>query len=102
VADRNNQRIQIFDLDGNFITQWTHLGSPYGLWITDDDRLYIADGVFERVWIVNAETGDLLDTIEYTRDIHWVAVDDDDNVYAASNQSHYLRKYSRTAASAMP
>lgn len=97
VADRNNARIQIFDLEGNFLEQWTHLGSPYALWLTDDDRLYIADGVTERVWIVDASDGSLLETIEGTKDIHWVAVDADDNVYAASNQSHYLRKYTRTA-----
>ena len=77
--------------------QWTHLGSPYALWLTPDDRLYIADGVTERVWIVNAEDGALQETIENTKDIHWVAVDQDENVYAASNQSHYLRKYSRAA-----
>lgn len=93
VADRENARVQIFDLDGNFMGQWTHLGSPYALFITDDDRLYVADGVNRKVWIADADDGNLLTTIEDTPDIHWVAVDGAGNVYAASNRSRYLRKY---------
>ena len=31
VADRENERIQIFDLDGEFMEQWTHLQRPAGL-----------------------------------------------------------------------
>ncbi|WP_417460016.1 peptidyl-alpha-hydroxyglycine alpha-amidating lyase family protein [Kordiimonas sp.] len=31
VADRENQRIQLFDLEGNFKKEWTGIGYPYGL-----------------------------------------------------------------------
>ena len=31
VGDRENARIQIFDTDGRFLTQWTGIGYPYGL-----------------------------------------------------------------------
>jgi len=34
VGDRENNRIQLFDTDGNFITQWTHVGAPWALCIT--------------------------------------------------------------------
>jgi DNA-binding beta-propeller fold protein YncE len=95
VADRNNARVQIFDLEGNFLEMWTHLGSPYALFLTDDDQLFIADGVNAKVWIADASDGTLLGTIEGTEGIHWVAVDPTGNVYAASNRSQYLRKYSK-------
>jgi DNA-binding beta-propeller fold protein YncE len=95
VADRDNARIQLFDLDGNFIEQWTHLGSPNALTITGDDRLYVSDDIMERIWIVDAATGDLLGTIEKTPSPHWVTADQEGNVYVSSNQFHYLRKYSR-------
>jgi sugar lactone lactonase YvrE len=93
VADRDNARIQIFDLDGNFLGQWTHLGSPYSVFITDDDIVYIGDGVNSKVWIARASDGKLLRTIEDTPGVHWVAVDPTGNVYVASNRSQYLRKY---------
>jgi DNA-binding beta-propeller fold protein YncE len=44
VGDRENNRIQIFDPDGKLLTQWTHLGSPWGLYLTPDETLYMADG----------------------------------------------------------
>ncbi len=34
VGDRENNRIQVFDADGNFITQWTNVGAPWALCIT--------------------------------------------------------------------
>lgn len=34
VGDRENNRIQVFDTDGNFITQWTNVGAPWALCIT--------------------------------------------------------------------
>jgi streptogramin lyase len=98
VADRNGGRIHLFDLEGTPIAIWTHLGNPYALSLTDDDKLYVSDGIAERIWIANAETGDLLGTIEKVKDVHWSAVDKAGNVYAASNQSHYLHKYSPLTA----
>ena len=94
VADRQNRRVQIFDQEGKFLDQWTHLGAPYALSITND-VLYVADGPNKKVWIANAKDGKLLGTIEGTEDAHWAAVDKDGNVYVASNMSHYLRKYTR-------
>jgi len=43
VADRENNRVQIFDQDGNYIDAWTQFGTPSGLYITPDDVLYVAD-----------------------------------------------------------
>ena len=43
VADRENNRIQIFDQNGKFIRQLTGF-APFGLFITKSDDLYIADG----------------------------------------------------------
>ena len=42
VADRDNSRIQVFDQDGNFITQYKQFGRPSGLFI-DKDTIYAAD-----------------------------------------------------------
>ncbi len=41
VADRGNKRIQVFDTDGNFKTQYTNVGSPWELCITSGAHQYI-------------------------------------------------------------
>jgi hypothetical protein len=43
VGDRNNNRIQIFDQDGNFIAQWFQFGRPSGIYIDKNDVIYVAD-----------------------------------------------------------
>lgn len=43
VADRGNNRIQIFDQDGRFLATWTQFGRPSGLFIDRNDVLYCAD-----------------------------------------------------------
>jgi hypothetical protein len=37
----------------------------------------------------------LIDTVEGTEEIHWVAVDPAGSVYAASDNNKYLRKYAK-------
>ena len=55
VADRENMRIQIFDLEGNFLKEWTGIGYPYGLFLTPDQRLFMADGGFDRIIELGAD-----------------------------------------------
>ena len=43
VADRGNNRIQIFDQDGKFLDQWKQFGKPCGIFIDKNDVLYVAD-----------------------------------------------------------
>ncbi len=43
VSDRENYRIQLFDLDGRYITEWTDFHRPCGMYIGPDDNLYIGE-----------------------------------------------------------
>jgi streptogramin lyase len=43
VADRGNNRIQIFDQNGKFIAAWTQFGRPSGIYIDANDVLYVVD-----------------------------------------------------------
>ncbi len=41
VGDRGNRRIQVFDNDGNFKTQYTHVGAPWAVCITPGPHQYL-------------------------------------------------------------
>jgi len=49
VADRNNNRIQIFDQDGNYISELHQWSRPSGIFIDRHDNLYSADSESESV-----------------------------------------------------
>lgn len=42
-GDRANRRIQIMDQDGNHLAVWTQFGSPSGIYIDENDTIYVAD-----------------------------------------------------------
>lgn len=46
VADRSNARVQVFDAQGRFISEWKNsvLGRPYAVAIGPDAKAYIIDG----------------------------------------------------------
>lgn len=41
VGDRENKRIQVFDAEGNFKTQFTNVGAPYAICITPGPRQFL-------------------------------------------------------------
>ena len=44
MADRENHRVQVFDSNGNFETQWVNMARPCGLYIDQDaERTYIGE-----------------------------------------------------------
>ena len=41
VADRTNERVQIFDGSGKFLGKWTNIGAPWGLdYVAREDAIY--------------------------------------------------------------
>jgi DNA-binding beta-propeller fold protein YncE len=43
VGDRDNNRIQIFDQDGNYLDCWYQFSRPSGIYIDARDNMYVAD-----------------------------------------------------------
>lgn len=43
IGDRNNNRVQVFDQDGNFKEKFYQFGRPSGIYIDKNDILYVAD-----------------------------------------------------------
>jgi len=111
LGDRNNNRIQIFDQDGNFIDQWTQFSRPSGLFIDKNDVLYVADSESESVaknhdgWkrgirVGSARDGSVTafipDPVEKTTGTsaaEGVAADAQGNIYGAEVGPKRLMKY---------
>ena len=43
VGDRNNNRVQIFDTNYKYITEWKQFSRPSGVYIDKSDNIYVAD-----------------------------------------------------------
>lgn len=54
VGDRENARIQIFDLNGRYLREWK-LGHPFGLFITPDHFIYMSDAIAGRILKINRD-----------------------------------------------
>ena len=81
VGDRANLRIQIFTQDGEYITEWDQFGRPSGMFIDQNDILYVADYQELRgVTYGSAEDGSVIGFIQGSEP-EGVVVDADGNVY---------------------
>ncbi|HUR32846.1 MAG TPA: peptidyl-alpha-hydroxyglycine alpha-amidating lyase family protein [Vicinamibacterales bacterium] len=55
VADRENRRVQVFDMDGTFIKAWKFNGLPCGLLVGPDRQLYLATGFSGQILRLGAD-----------------------------------------------
>ena len=113
VADRFNNRIQIFDQEGKFLAQWLQFGRPSGIFFDTRGRVFVADSESDNVQnpgfemgirIGEAETGWVTEFIPFPwadpRDTagngaEFVAVDREGNIYGGEPRPKQLRKYVR-------
>jgi len=103
VGDRTNARIQIFDLDGNYIDEWNHVGKPYGLYANDNQTIFVCglnpdSGEF-RVLLLDLN-GKILTEFGSTGDgpgqfqmAHSLYVDKDGAVYVADGKSNRMQRF---------
>jgi sugar lactone lactonase YvrE len=112
VADRSNNRIQIFDKDMNFVDEWRHFGRPSGIAIMKDDTLIVADsesgklivgfdgrvprnpGWKQGIRIGSAKDGSLKYFVDGT-DPEGMAADEVGNIFAGLTGRAVLQKWVR-------
>ncbi len=94
VGDRVNQRIQVFDQQGNFLDEWTEIMAS-GMHITADDVIYVADYQL-REGIVIANAGDF-SPIGFISEAlgEGVTVDASGNVFVGEVIPRNLKKFIR-------
>ena len=107
VADRGNNRIQIFDQSGELLDIWTQFGRPSGIWIDEQDQIYVADGMsgeqWNRGWERGIRIGDARSGwVKYFipdfetpsgSGIEFLASDRDGNIYAGQVGRQRFEKY---------
>jgi len=97
VADRSNKRVEIFDQDGKYLDQMTNAGTPYGLFMTKDDVLYVTDGSQgkEDMTIVDTKSGQILGHVAGLTGPHMLSVDSTGAVYIAEVRGASVKKFVR-------
>ena len=125
VADRQNNRVQVFDQDGRFIAAWKQFGQPSSVFVDKRDNLFVGatyqsvdtpargrsvvgptTAANDRAIVIgNAITGELKYLIPDPGDLSkmtdtgtsasGIAADDRGNIYAADVGLNNLRKYVR-------
>jgi DNA-binding beta-propeller fold protein YncE len=113
VGDRNNNRIQVFDQEGNFIEQFTQFSRPSGIAIDKNDVIYVADSESESVsrnhfgWKRGIRVGSLKDgkitafipdpaeTSKTTSAAEGIAIDSKGVIYGAEVVPNDLKKYTK-------
>ena len=102
VSDRENNRIQIFDADGNFLKQWTHLGATQNIFITPQDQMWIIthrnnienltyDTLAGRIMRIDLGTGRILGAMESPG--HWLHATQDGLIFIGSLTGNVFRWY---------
>jgi sugar lactone lactonase YvrE len=109
IGDRSNNRIQIWDREGNFIAEWRQFSRPSSIYIAADDRMWVFDsesfGVDNPGWMKGWRQGNALTGVVsyYAQDIEsrdyvhsgpeFGGVDADGNVYACVVRRQQLERH---------
>ncbi len=96
VCDRENNRVQVFNQDGEFLHQWTDFKGPMGIHIDANQTVYVTDQV-PRISILDLD-GKLLArgrTFEYG---HNVYTDSRGDIYAVDVANQRVQKFARQGA----
>jgi sugar lactone lactonase YvrE len=97
VANRGNKRVEIFDQQGKLLDQITNAATPYGLFITHDGTIFVADGTdgSEGVTVLNIKNKKVLAQIPNLKGSHMLTVDRKGAIYVAQVRGKSLRKFIR-------
>jgi DNA-binding beta-propeller fold protein YncE len=102
VSDRENNRIQVFDPNGKFLRQFTHLGATQNIFITPKDEMWIIthrdnienityDTLAGRIMNIDRLTGRIIGSMESPG--HWLHVAPTKEIFIGSLTGNVFRWY---------
>jgi DNA-binding beta-propeller fold protein YncE len=98
VGDRENGRIQVFDLNGHHLREWK-LGHPFGLFVTPDHFIYMSDAIAGRILKISRD-GNAVGVLDGPApdkgrhfDPHSLAVDRDNSIFTAEVMPWRAQKF---------
>jgi DNA-binding beta-propeller fold protein YncE len=99
VADRENRRVQIFDLNGKYISEWKFKGLPCGLYRAADGQLYLASGFSGQILRLDKNgkavgmMGQPGKALGEFGEAHYMAMTASGDIYVADTINATLHKY---------
>jgi len=127
VADRNNARIQVFDMEGTLLDSWSNLMIPWGVCVDDEDTVWVCGSsvvTWESLppeskvlgvppndqWVARIDTtGKMIELHAFPKGkdgeekpgelnwVHCIAVDEVKNLYLGDINGERLQKFLRKA-----
>lgn len=103
VADRENRRVQIFDVNGRYLREWKFAGLPCGLLIGPDRQLYLATGFSGQILRLNPDGKAVAmmgepgpgPTLGHFGEAHYMAIAPNSDIYVADTINATLHRFVR-------
>jgi 6-bladed beta-propeller protein len=99
VSDRSNSRIQIFDQNGKYLDEWDNIQSPFYLYLSQDQHLWVSDGYTSKFLEYNLEGKLLSSWGTFGTDPgkiwgpHQFSIDSEGNLYVAEVFNGRVQKF---------
>jgi DNA-binding beta-propeller fold protein YncE len=101
VADRQNRRVQIFDVNGAYIKEWKFAGLPCGLFIAPDGQMYLVSGYAGQILKLDADghavaaTGRPGKGLGEFGEAHYLTIGPKGEIFVADTVNAVLHKFVR-------
>lgn len=101
VADRQNRRVQVFDLDGNYLEEWKFAGLPCGFFLANDGQLYLTSGFSGEILRLDANgkavgaTGQPGKALGEFGEAHYMTIAPNGDIFVADTVKPALHKFVR-------
>jgi DNA-binding beta-propeller fold protein YncE len=99
VADRENRRVQIFDMDGRVLGAWKFAGLPCGLLLGPDKQVYLASGFAGQILRLNGDgkaiamMGQPGKGLGEFGEAHYLAIASNGDIYVADTVNAVLHRF---------
>jgi len=104
VADRENRRVQIFDVNGKYLSEWKFKGLPCGLYRAADGQLYLASGFAGQILRLDANgkaiaaMGQPGKGLGEFGEAHYLTMTSSGEIYVADTINAVLHKFVKNTA----